>query len=350
MGRGIALQKLISVLQIREGIIAFISLPHPCGRKALRPAADVRLSWTDGGRYINAGKGGECAMVKPKKRSGGGASWMDTYGDMVTLLLCFFVLLYSMSTISEDKWKAIVQSFNPNAVFDKTEIVGGNDGPSSDPEDLEGAPTVEELESQQAEIEEALEKLYEQLKEYAEQSQMAEQIEVSKGDGYVFVSFSDAVFFRPDKYDLLPEGAQVLAEISGILDQTKDYIDELRIMGHTAQASSSRPNYTLPDRLLSSERAAVATAYIQEHTGIEPARIVSAGYGQHRPAFSNDTEESKSHNRRVEILVTGLDVMDALGDSIEQYELLREDEGASGINITDAAPDAGSESSAAPAE
>ena len=43
-----------------------------------------------------------------KKRSGGGgANWMDTYGDMVTLLLCFFVLLYSMSTIDQEKWMMI---------------------------------------------------------------------------------------------------------------------------------------------------------------------------------------------------------------------------------------------------
>ena len=50
--------------------------------------------------------------IKKKKGGEGGANWMDTYGDMVTLLLCFFVLLYSMSTIDEKKWQMIVMSFN----------------------------------------------------------------------------------------------------------------------------------------------------------------------------------------------------------------------------------------------
>ena len=48
--------------------------------------------------------------MKKKGGGGGGANWMDTYGDMVTLLLCFFVLLYSMSTVSEEKWRALVQT------------------------------------------------------------------------------------------------------------------------------------------------------------------------------------------------------------------------------------------------
>ena len=71
--------------------------------------------------------------MKKNSKGGGGANWMDTYGDMVTLLLCFFVLLYSMSTISEEKYKAVVMSFNPNAVETPTATLGG-DGPSADPE------------------------------------------------------------------------------------------------------------------------------------------------------------------------------------------------------------------------
>ena len=55
------------------------------------------------------------ALKKKSGGGGGGANWMDTYGDMVTLLLCFFVLLYSMSTIDSAKWEALVMSFNPTA-------------------------------------------------------------------------------------------------------------------------------------------------------------------------------------------------------------------------------------------
>ena len=57
------------------------------------------------------------ASLKKKKSGGGGANWMDTYGDMVTLLLCFFVLLYSISSIDEQKWMWVVKSFNENAAL-----------------------------------------------------------------------------------------------------------------------------------------------------------------------------------------------------------------------------------------
>ena len=52
---------------------------------------------------------------RKKSGGGGGANWMDTYGDMVTLLLCFFVLLYSMSDVNKEKYEILVRAFNPSA-------------------------------------------------------------------------------------------------------------------------------------------------------------------------------------------------------------------------------------------
>lgn len=264
-------------------------------------------------------------MKIKKKSGGGGANWMDTYGDMVTLLLCFFVLLYSMSTIDQQKFKALVQSFNPNAIPSQTEIEG-NDGASADPEsdlapeDVEGDPTAEMTEAQVAE---ALDQLYEALQTYADESDSSQSIEVTKGDGYVFVSFNDAVFFDGESYELRPEGEAVLQSVAEILDHAVDYIDEVRVMGHTAQGSATQPNNVYRDRFLSASRAAIATVYIQEHCSLSPSRIVTVAYGQHRPVDSNDTAESRSHNRRVEISITGKDVENELGDSIAEYYSMR---------------------------
>ncbi len=264
-------------------------------------------------------------MVRKKKSGGGGANWMDTYGDMVTLLLCFFVLLYSMSTISEEKWKAIVMSFNPDSIPDQTEIVGGNptdfssDGaPDNDVEDIDLA----EIALRQAEIQQAMDELYEKLKEYAEESGVSESVTITEGDGYVFISFRDTVFFDGDKTDIRPDGQVVLQQVAEILSAAVDYIDEVRVMGHTAQASADKPNNPINDRRISAVRASNAAAYIQMNSTLDPARIVSVGYGQHRPISSNDTEENRKLNRRVEICVTGFDLMDELGDSIEQYNTM----------------------------
>ncbi len=266
-------------------------------------------------------------MMKKKKSGGGGANWMDTYGDMVTLLLCFFVLLYSISVIDEVKWLALVKSFNPDAIKDPVNIEG-NKGPDAD--DVDGAgmqPGAMPEAISQEEIDGAMDMLYEKLKEYAEQSDSSQSIEVIQGDGYVFISFENAVIFGGNSYALRPEGEKVLSDISSIFEEVKPAIDEIRIMGHTAQASPNRKNRDQEDRMLAAERAAMATYYIQTHCTIDPARLISVGYGQHRPIAPNDVEETRSQNRRVEITVTGRNVLDDFSDSLKRYNQLRAGEG-----------------------
>ena len=257
--------------------------------------------------------------LKKKSSGGGGANWMDTYGDMVTLLLCFFVLLYSMSTISEDKWKAIVQSFNPSAILE-SQATAGDDGPVDDPSDGMG---LSELALGPTEVDDILEALAQSLREYAEENNMQEVIEITRGDGYVFVSFADVVFFSGDSAVIHSNGLELLDVVVEALEPAANYIDELRILGHTAQAQKDRPNNISIDRKLASDRATNVLVYIQQNSTIDPARLVSIGYGQWRPVDTNDDGEHRARNRRVEMLITGKDIESQLGDALEQYTSIR---------------------------
>ncbi len=248
-------------------------------------------------------------MIKRKKSSGdGGANWMDTYGDMVTLLLCFFVLLYSISTIDQQKWELIVQSFNPDAVPTQTETTG-NDGPNAD----ETSGTTQES------VQQSIEQLYNELKNYIAQQDMENSISPFLGEGYVFLSLDDTVFFDPDQFYLRAEGKRVLDNLGSILGKISPSIDEVRIMGHTAQAAADRPNDATGDRFLASNRATSVLVYLQEMGFIDPARLISVGYGQWRPIASNSDGEVKKKNRRVEMIITGKNLEDAMSDSITQY-------------------------------
>ncbi len=240
---------------------------------------------------------------------------MDTYGDMVTLLLCFFVLLYSMSTLDQQKWIQLVQSFNPDAIPEVTSMQGNN-GQIADPV---GAPQNND---QQEEIDQSIDELFEALQNYVEQQNAQENITVSRGDGFVFLSLNDAVFFNGDSYFLLDAGKTVLNDVGAMFAKATDAIDELRVLGHTAQARPDAPNDPWTDRTLASNRANVVLVYLQTEVpgfDLDPARMLSIGYGQHRPISSNETGELRAKNRRVEFIITGKNVEDIMEDSIMQY-------------------------------
>ena len=259
------------------------------------------------------------ASIKKKSSGGGGANWMDTYGDMVTLLLCFFVLLYSISSLDAEKWMIVLRSFIKNAIL-KSEVPVGPDG-SGDTSGGGGMPAL-------SEVEQDLTELYEFLASYAAANQEAGDIVVSKGDGYVFISFSDAVFFDGDSTLLREDGKQMLDGIMPALNECAPSIDQLKVLGHTAQAGNT-PNKAAGDRRIAGGRAAAVAAYIQDGTidNLDPARIVDEGHGQWLNVAPHDgTEENKVKNRRVELMITGLDMENELGDSIEQYRTIYQTE------------------------
>lgn len=258
------------------------------------------------------------ASIKKKSSGGGGSNWMDTYGDMVTLLLCFFVLLYSISSIDQQKWMIVVRSFNKDAV----EIQTGADSTTD-----KSTPTGDDMPATDA-VEQDLTELYEFLASYAAANQEAGDIMVSMGDGYVFISFSDAVFFDGDSTLLREDGKAMLDGIMPALNECAPSIDQLKVLGHTAQAGNT-PNKAAGDRRIAGGRAAAVAAYIQDGTidNLDPARIVDEGHGQWLNVAPHDGDEAnKVKNRRVELMITGLDMENELGDSIEQYRTIYQTE------------------------
>lgn len=229
--------------------------------------------------------------MKRKKRDSGGANWLDTYADMVTLLLCFFVLLYSISSVDQAKWENFVLSINPDAAQALQE-------PRADGTETEGVLEKTEIN------EDAFEELYNALMAAAESLGIGNQVSISQGDGYTFISFKDKVFFDGDSPVLKEEGKLVLDMFAEAIAPAAEHIKEIEVLGHTSQGDPNIPNEVITDRMLSADRSAQIVAYLQGKNIIEPAKLISMAFGQFRPIDTFQTPEGRAHNRRAEILIT----------------------------------------------
>lgn len=241
--------------------------------------------------------------MKIKKQPEGGSDWMGTYGDMVTLLLCFFVLLYSISSVDQAKWDNLVKSLNPNAEAELTQIVTDTNFQPGEEDVPGGMPESGDLTEAEA-APEAFEQVYENLKKMMEENGLDANVEISTGEGYTFISFRDEVFFDGNSPVLKEQGKVILDGFSGAIAPAASSIKEIQVLGHTSQAEPTVPNEVVSDRVLSAERSAQVVAYIQMKNIIEPAKLVSAAYGQFRPIDTFETREGRAKNRRAEILIT----------------------------------------------
>ncbi len=252
-----------------------------------------------------------------------GSSWMDTYGDMVTLLLCFFVLLYSISSVDQVKWENLVKSLNPDAAKEVSQLVttenqpGDDDVPGSTdlPKDTNRDAIYEDdlndpkentgrsPEEQQA-LDEQFDSLYEKLQELKELADDATEVEIAKGEGYTFITFRDKVFFDGDDWVMRDDGKKMIDVFAKIIKPCAKSIEQIQIIGHTSQGRPDKKNNINTDRELSAMRSAVVTAYLQKKKVIAADRLYSSAFGQHRPIASFDTPEDRAKNRRVELLIT----------------------------------------------
>ena len=241
-------------------------------------------------------------MTRKKKSSDGGGNWMDTYGDMVTLLLTFFILLFSMSSVNEEKWRMLLRAFQGNTdevlqivVVDQGEgtEIGMNSGkPTTD----ESAPLTDDM------VPIDFSELYKYIKSYVDRHDMSSSVAVKKqGENSVYIRFEDNIFFAADSAFLQYESSGLLDFIGNCFKSVEEEILIIRINGHTADPQI--PNYQVSDRSLSTDRANSVLMYFEDMKEIDPKKLMATGYGKNYPVADNDTPEGRRKNRRVEMMI-----------------------------------------------
>ncbi|SHI80169.1 chemotaxis protein MotB [Geosporobacter subterraneus DSM 17957] len=232
-----------------------------------------------------------------RKRAGdeaksGAPEWMTTYGDLVTLLLCFFVLLFAFSSIDAQKFSAIMQSFQ------------GSLGVLQGGKNIEVDPLPEQETSiNQLEEQEDFRKLKEMLEAYLEANNMANEIMVDLEARGLLLRFKDNVLFDSGKADIKPDAKTTLRFLADLLKQEEFNQKYIRVEGHTDSDPIVHIQRYPTNWELSVSRASNVVRVLIEEAGLKPDRLSASGYSQYHPVAPNDTAENKSKNRRVDIVI-----------------------------------------------
>ncbi len=256
-------------------------------------------------------------MAGKKKRGGGEGEhenserWLLTYADMITLLVAFFIMLYSMSVMNQAKFQQLAISvrsgFGQSAMGGAPTVFsrgGGTNGTPTIINSSKATPTTNDDFVKDAKVRQdadGLDKAYAAVKAYIEKNGLKDAMHVVRNErGVVVTVMTDKMLFAPGQADLRPEELTLLNTVGDVIRKAVPQ-NPVRVEGHT----DSLPIHTLrfPSNWeLSTTRATTVLRYF-ESRGVGPDRLEAGGYADQRPVKANDTDLHRAQNRRVEIVI-----------------------------------------------
>jgi chemotaxis protein MotB len=235
--------------------------------------------------------------ITPEDESGGN-EWLATYGDLVTLLLCFFVLLFAMSTVDAKKFESMAISLAASFSGGNSIVISsGGDSIL----DLNVSPDINTNAESNAKDE--MDELYSEVNRLLESEGLSKQISVEKSERGVLLTFQDNLLFDNGKAILKPEVKSILSSLGVIL---KNHDKKIRIEGHTDNVPIKNAAFPSNWELSTARAISVVNYYTQElpdDKKILPNKFEVAGLAEFNPVAPNDSEENKQKNRRIEIIV-----------------------------------------------
>lgn len=260
------------------------------------------------------------AKRKPEEPPKGAPAWQSTFADLMNLLLCFFVMLFSMSSVDAQKFELLAASFNQTfsifsagatAIGDGVLISNGvsqlnelDQYINSTGRDSEGDTIPENLESAsemmgEAKLE-ASEEMAEKIEEALKEKNLDKEVDIEFTSQYVQLTLNGAILFDSGKVEIKKEALPLMNQLGIILQRFSE--GTIEIEGHTDNVPMSGAKYSNNDEL-SNGRALSVFYYLKENTTLDVSRIKHSGRGEYVPIADNSTEEGRARNRRVEIKI-----------------------------------------------
>ena len=225
-------------------------------------------------------------------------AWMATFGDLMSLLLTFFVLLMSFASMDVRKFAAIAGSMRD--AFGVQQIHAGLIESLSDSivnlSDSEATPMLRVVDLPAA-LAEREQSLLERLQRAIEARELQRVVTAEKSPRGVVLRMREALLFGPGSADLRPESIVFLRDVASLIEGVPGPIS---VEGHTDATPNS-------DQIgsnwgLAADRAVAVVRQLSETEGVETGRLRATAFGDTRPLASNASEEGRAQNRRVEFV------------------------------------------------
>lgn len=215
-------------------------------------------------------------------------AWMDTYADTITLLLTFFILLYSMSAVDTQKLNELTAALK-NSLQGSTKVT-----------DLKNIDQIKvAIEKDGDKLASKYEDLSKKLNKIIDEKGLKDDIKVREEDRGIVLQLGENILFDPGKADLKEDRKKVLDGITSIIKSTDN---DVLVEGHTDDVPMHNKEFA-SNWELSTARAVGVVEYFVDEQKLDPIRFSAKGYGEFKPLVKNDTPEHRATNRRVDILI-----------------------------------------------
>ncbi|MDQ0272143.1 flagellar motor protein MotS [Cytobacillus purgationiresistens] len=242
---------------------------------------------------------------RPSNDKKGAPIWMVTYSDLVTLILVFFILLFSMSQIDMIKFKALSESFSDNPIFDSNPSII----PLDEPTDAEKKNENESNDNQKH----SLESLLSEVQGFLEANGMEDVIVANKTERGVVLVLQEQVLFDTGEANLIEGSFSFLDKLGEMLAGMANLI---KVEGHTDNRPISTVRYP-SNWELSAARSSSVIRYLIENHEIDSIRFTAIGFGDTRPIVPNDHPSNWEKNRRVEIIISDPEYIEETNEAKE---------------------------------